>query len=131
MRLLQAKHTVLVPVVGGDISRDTAALAREFLREPRTRLILLHVERPGESVSQSAHSSSRPASEPLWARLAAVAGPHRTFVEAVEGDPATAVAGEAERFRCDTVVVDGHALDTRRAFTHRRRHAARFQARAR
>jgi hypothetical protein len=44
------------------------------------------------------------ASEPRWHRLAGAIAADRTFIDAVAGDPTTAILAEAERFQSDTIL---------------------------
>lgn len=98
-----AKHTVLVPIVGEDISDDAYAKACSMLAEPDSRLVLLHIRTPAESETLECEVPGT-ACEPRWHRLACAVPADRTFVEAVVGDPATEIADEADRFHTHTIV---------------------------
>lgn len=122
MKLARTTHTVLVPVVGTDISDDTMAIASALLERPNSRLVILHVEAPGESRTVSGESTSCVTREPRWHRLALAAGTARTFVEAVEADSMSQVLDEAERYRCDAVILDGTAFERPRVMRRRTPH---------
>lgn len=95
-------HTVLVPIVGGDISAATYVKARSLLAKPDSRLVLLHIRTPNEP---AAPKSAAPATaEPRWHRLACAVPADRTFIDAVVGDPAAEIADEADRFHTDTIL---------------------------
>jgi hypothetical protein len=101
---LHTKHTVLVPIFGGDISDDALSLASDLLARGGSRLMLLHVmpERDGAvGTSRERHSGI----EPRWQRLTSAVTPDRTFVDAVVGDPADQILAEAERCHSDVIVL--------------------------
>ena len=96
-------HTVLVPIVGGDISAATYVKACSLLARPDSRLVLLHIGTPNEPAGPK--SAVPPTTtEPRWHRLARAVPADRTFIDAVAGDPATEIADEADRFHTDTIV---------------------------
>ena len=99
----QVNHTVLVPIVGGDISAATYVKACSLLAKPDSRLVLLHIRTPNEPASPK---SAVPATttEPRWHRLACRVPADRTFIDAVVGDPAAEIADEADRFHTDTIL---------------------------
>ena len=99
-----AKHTVLVPILGDDISDDTFAKARVLLVRPDSQLVLLHV-RPADDLVAAGCVKPTPTTEPRWHRLASMVPPDRTFIDAVVGDPTTEILAEAERFHSDAVLV--------------------------
>lgn len=81
------------------------------------RLVLLHIVRKPEPGDVSAPAPSRldDARPPRWSQLAAAAHPGRVFVEAMQGDPARIIPGEAERFHSDTIRLDRPVVATARA----------------
>ena len=89
---------VLVPVLDGDISQSTLDRARAALAVPGSRLVILHVSPEGMAVPAvwAPRASSR------WRQLAAAVP---VFVDAVAGDVAQVIAGEARRFGSDVVVL--------------------------
>ena len=95
------RRRVLVPIFGGDITEDTFAAATSLLRETDCQLVLLHVT----PATSDAAVPSRPLREPRWQRLASVAAPDHTFVEAVIGDPVDEVLSEAQRFDSDAIIL--------------------------
>jgi hypothetical protein len=97
------KHTVLVPILGDDISEDVYTKARALLREPESRLVLLHV-RPPADVAVTASCTTSPNVEPRWHRLASALPADRTFIDAVEGDPTAEIVAEADRFHSDAIL---------------------------
>jgi Universal stress protein family len=101
----QRKRTVLVPILGGDISDTTLATASALLARHASRLVLLHVSPTHERAGISPGITQRPAAVPRWRRLADSVGPDRTFVEAVAGNPPEEVLAEADRFHSDIIVL--------------------------
>jgi nucleotide-binding universal stress UspA family protein len=99
----QAKRTVLVPILGDDISADTYARARAMLARPDCRLVLLHV-RPAGDPSASNRVAPATTGERRWHRLARAVPADRTFIDAVVGDPTTEILDEAARFHSDTIL---------------------------
>ena len=99
-----AKHTVLVPILGDDISDDTFAKARSLLARPDSQLVLLHVSSADELVAACRVNPTTTA-EPRWHQLASMVPPDRTFIDAVVGDPTTEILAEAERFHTDAILV--------------------------
>ena len=99
-----AKHTVLVPILGDDISDDTYAKARALLVPPDSQLVLLHV-RSADDPGAASRVEPTTTAEPRWRRLASVVPPDRTFIDAVVGDPTTEILAEAERFHTDAILV--------------------------
>ena len=97
------KHTVIVPILGDDISDDTYAKASALLTHPDSRLVLLHISR-GEDEQAGGSRAPATTAEPRWHRLACAISPDRTFIEAVAGDPTTEIRDEADRFHCDTIL---------------------------
>jgi universal stress protein family protein len=98
------KHTVLVPIVGDDISEDTYEAATALLKRADSQLVLLHVT----SIDDAGHVSSGSTvatAEPRWHKLACALPAGRTFVDAVAGDPTFEIAAEAERFHPDAVLL--------------------------
>jgi len=106
MQVHDTKRTILVPVLDGDITEETLAIARPLVAGKDTHLVVVHVT-PTDGTGHLLDDapSAKPATgDCRWKRLASVA-PGRTFVEAVAGDPATVVMEEAERFGEDTIVL--------------------------
>ena len=112
MRVHETKRTILVPVLGGDITEEALAIARPLVAGEDTRLVVVHVAPSDGSghLLDDAPSATRATKDCRWRRLASVA-PDRTFVEAVAGDPATVVMEEAERFGEDTIVLGPIAVE--------------------
>jgi nucleotide-binding universal stress UspA family protein len=109
MRANELNRAILVPILDGDISEETLGIAMPLVTRERTHLVLMHVTPTAEVESAECHlhDAHAPITGPRnrrWQRLASAA-PHRTFVEAVSGDPATVVREEAERFGSHTIVV--------------------------
>lgn len=100
----EKKQTILVPVFGGDITEDALTTARSLVAGDDTRLVLVHVAPAADTAGRGFAVTEAPATDRRWQRLASVA-PHRTFVEAVAGDPTDLVLSEAERFHCKTIVL--------------------------
>jgi hypothetical protein len=98
-----ARHTVVVPIVGNDISEEAYAKASAFLRQPDSRLVLLHVRQP-DDIAAGARREPATNVETRWHRLACTVPNDRTFIDAVVGDPTTAIDAEAERFHSDAIV---------------------------
>ena len=98
------KHTVLVPILGDDISENVYVRASALLRQPESRLVLLHV-RPVDDARVAASSKTSANVEPRWHRLASTLPTDRTFIEAVAGDPTTEIVSEADRFHCDAILL--------------------------
>jgi len=98
-----AKHTVLVPILGDDISDDTFAKARALLARPDSQLVLLHVSSADDLVA-ACRVKPITTAEPRWHRLASMVPPDRTFIDAVVGDPTTEILAEADRFHSDAIV---------------------------
>ena len=98
-----AKHTVLVPILGDDISDDTFAKARALLARPDSQLVLLHVSSADDLVD-ACRVKPITTAEPRWHRLASMVPPDRTFIDAVVGDPTTEILAEADRFHSDAIV---------------------------
>ena len=96
----RAGARILVPVVGGDISAATYARARAALAAPGAQLAIVHVAGPG---GRAAASPSLAGATPRWRRLAEES---HAFVDAVAGDPASVIAGQARRFASDVVLAD-------------------------
>jgi hypothetical protein len=97
---MSAGARILVPVIGGDISAATYARARAAAATPGARLAVVHVAGIG------GRARGRPwiaGTMPRWRRLAEET---HAFVDAVAGDPATVIAGQARRFASDVVLVD-------------------------
>jgi hypothetical protein len=99
-----AKHTVLVPIVGDDISEDTYEAATALLERPDSQLVLLHVTSTDDAGDVWTRSTVR-TGEPRWHKLACALPAERTFVDAVAGDPTFEIAAEAERFHPDAVLL--------------------------
>jgi PAS domain-containing protein len=112
MQVHETKRTILVPVLDGDITEETLAMARPLVAGKDTRLVLVHVASTDGTgrLLDDAPSVKRATSDCRWKRLASVA-PDRTFVEAVAGDPTTVVIEEAERFGDDTIVLGPVAVE--------------------
>jgi nucleotide-binding universal stress UspA family protein len=102
---MQSAHTVLVPVLKGDISERTLRLAERLVRRDHAKLVVLHVEPPCH-VSRTRLPASP--SEPRWHRLASMTPADRVFVEAIIGEPAEVIRAEAERFGSHAIVLGGH-----------------------
>ena len=102
MKADHERHTVLVPIMGEDISADAYVRARSLLAEPDSRLVLLHIRTPNDP--ESAPTTPTVSSEPRWHRLACAVPTDRTFIDAVVGDPATEIPAEADRFHTHTIV---------------------------
>ena len=112
MQVHDTKRTILVPVLDGDITEETLAIARPLVAGKDTHLVVLHVA-PTDAAGHlldDAPSAKPAAGDCRWKRLASVA-PDRTFVEAVAGDAATVVREEAERFGDDTIVLGPVAVE--------------------
>ena len=103
MKSNHAAHTILVPIVGEDISADTYLKARSLLEEPDSRLILLHIKPADEPATAALPASAT--GEPRWHRLACAIPTDRTFIDAVVGDPKAEILDEAARFHSDTILV--------------------------
>jgi nucleotide-binding universal stress UspA family protein len=99
-----AKHTVLVPILGDDISDDTFAKATSLLARPDSHLVLLHI-RPADDVRADCRIEPATVAEPRWHRLASAIPADRTFIDAVAGDPTTEILAEADRFHPDAILV--------------------------
>lgn len=103
MKSNHTAYTILVPIVGEDISAETYLKARSLLEEPDSRLVLLHIT----PVDEPAIASAAPVttSEPRWHRLACAIPSDRTFIDAVIGDPESEILNEADRFHSDTILI--------------------------
>ena len=99
-----ARHTVLVPILGDDISDDTFAKARALLVQPDSQLVLLHVSSADDPMAPCRVNPTATA-EPRWHRLASMVPRDRTFIDAVVGDPTAEILAEAERFQTDAILV--------------------------
>lgn len=105
MRTFPTKQTVLVPIIGGDVSDETLSVAKSLLAAHDARLVVLYVTPAFEGGAQPETWRADAPSEPRWCRLASTTAPNRTFVEAVMGDPATEILAQAERFHSDAIVM--------------------------
>jgi nucleotide-binding universal stress UspA family protein len=105
VRAHHATRTVLVPILGDDISAAAFATASSLLARNASRLVLLHVS-PAHGCAHGSPAVRRcPRALPRWRRLAESVGPDRTFVEAVTGNPPAEVLAEADRFHSDTIIL--------------------------
>ena len=105
MRSAHERHTVLVPIVGEDISDNAFTVATSMLKDPDSRLVLLHIT-PAEDCEPSVpHRREPPAGELKWRCLASTLPADRTFIDAVVGDPKAEILAEAERFHSDIVLL--------------------------
>ena len=113
MKATRTPRSILVPVFDGDISEAVLIRGRSMLVASDARFVFVHImpaPEPG-SVGVRALSHLR-VNRPLrWRQLASAAHPGRVFVEALQGDPETIIAVEAERFHSDAILFDG-SLDT-------------------
>ena len=99
MRARRQPRTLVVPVLGGDITDAVLDHAADEARGRGARLVILHLaasprlaRRAGERVVAD-HGRM-----PRW-RLLAAAAPHsHVFVETMVGDPVRTVVAELERF---------------------------------
>ncbi len=108
MNAAQPPRSILVPVLGGDISEAALARGRSILAGSDARLVLLLIVRKPEPGDEKATGPSKwdDTRRPRWRQLAAAAHPGRVFVEAVQGDAERIIAVEAERFHSDTILID-------------------------
>ena len=104
MRSAHERHTVLVPILGDDISDNAFTVATSMLKRPDSRLVLLHVSPPDEGETGIPGRRQAPAGESRWHQLASSLPAERTFVDAVVGDPKTEILAEARRFHSDVVL---------------------------
>ena len=109
MRARQTKQTILVPILGNDITETALTTARSLLANRGTRLVLLHVERAADLTPCGLNVSKTPTTNRRWQCLASAA-PERTFIDAEVGNAADVVRSEARRFGSDTIVVGGPSL---------------------
>jgi nucleotide-binding universal stress UspA family protein len=111
---MQTHHltrTILVPILGDDITEQALMTARSLIAQSDTHLVLLHVARAADSITDDCDVPQFPTIGRRWRRLASAA-PARTFLEAVVGNPAEVVLSEARRFGSDTIVLGEPARGT-------------------
>lgn len=106
MRARQTKRTILVPILGDDITETALTTARSLLANRGNRLVLLHVERAADLHCRGFDVPKTPTTNRRWQCLASAA-PERTFIDAEVGNAADVVRSEARRFGSDTIVVGG------------------------
>ena len=104
MQAHRMKRTILVPILGDDITESALTTARSLIGQADTQLVLLHVARAVDSMTADCDAPQFPTTGRRWQRLASAA-PTRTFLEAVVGNPAEVVLSEARRFGSDTIVL--------------------------
>lgn len=98
--------SVLLPIDAVDIPSELAEWTGALTEMFDATLALVHVEEPEEKRRLTAQ---RPARAPVpmtpWSHVARDRPSHRVFVDAVLGDRADAVLGEARRFHSDLVML--------------------------
>jgi hypothetical protein len=92
--------SILVPVLGGDIGPAVFARARAISQAQGARLAIVHVVRGDDDTDLQTRGGNQPM--PRWRRLAEFA---TSFVDGVEGDPATVILSQARRFHSDVVLL--------------------------
>ena len=105
MRSAHERHTVLVPILGEDISDNAFKVATSILKRPDSRLVLLHIASADDGKPCVPRRRQPPAGQLKWQRLASTLPADRTFIDAVVGDPKTEILAEAERFHSDIVLL--------------------------
>ena len=102
-------RSILVPVLNGDISQAALTRGRSMPVSSDARFVFVHIVKKPEPGAEAAHERSHGhEGHPLrWRELARAADPDRVFVEVLEGDPSRIIAGEAERFHSDAILLDG------------------------
>jgi nucleotide-binding universal stress UspA family protein len=106
-------RSVLLPLESGRVTTGLADWTHDVTEHFGARLALVHVEPPrrGSSLtSQRAAAARRDATRP-WTDVARELPPERIFVDAMVGDNAEAVLGEARRFASDLVVLEAPESD--------------------
>jgi nucleotide-binding universal stress UspA family protein len=99
--------SVLLPIdaveIPSELAEWTGALAEMF----DATLALVHVEEPEEKRRLTAQHPPRASKVPMtpWSTVARDRPSHRVFVDAVLGDRADALLGEARRFHSDLVML--------------------------
>lgn len=101
MRSAHERHTVLVPILGEDISDNAFTVATSLLKDSDSRLVLLHIG----CEPTVPRRREPPAGELKWQCLASTLPADRTFIDAVVGDPKAEILAEAERFHSDIILL--------------------------
>ena len=99
------RHTVLVPILGEDISDRAFTVATSMLKDSDSRLVLLHITPADEYEPNVSHRREPPTGELKWRSLASALPADRTFIDAVVGDPKAEILAEAERFHSDIILL--------------------------
>jgi len=105
MRSAREKHTVLVPILGEDISENAFTVAKSMLKDPDSRLVLLHITPAHDGEPSAPRRRALPAGELKWRCLASTLPVDRTFIDAVAGYSKAEILAEAERFHSDVIVL--------------------------
>ena len=105
MRSAHERHTVLVPILGEDISDSAFTVATSMLKRSDSRLVLLHIASADDGKPGVPRRPQPPAGQLKWQRLASTLPADRMFIDAVVGDPKTEILAEAERFHSDIVLL--------------------------
>ena len=99
------RHTVLVPILGEDISDNAFTVATSMLKDSDSRLVLLHITPADECEPNVPRRREPPSGELKWRSLASALPADRTFIDAVVGDPKAEILAEAERFHSDVILL--------------------------
>ena len=99
------RHTVLVPILGEDISDNAFTVATSMLKDSDSRLVLLHITPAHDCEPFVPRRREPPAGGLKWQSLASTLPVARTFIDAVVGDPKTEILAEAERFHSDIILL--------------------------
>jgi len=105
VRSAHERHTVLVPILGEDISDNAFTVATSMLKDSDSRLVLLHITPAAEYEPNVPRRREPPAGGLKWQSLASTLPVDRTFIDAVVGDPKTEILAEAERFHSDIILL--------------------------
>lgn len=105
MRSAHERHTVLVPILGEDISDNAFTVATSMLKDSDSRLVLLHITPAYDCEPCPPRRREPPAGELKWQRLASTLPVDRTFIDAAVGDPKVEILAEAERFHSDVILL--------------------------
>jgi len=105
MRSAHEKHTVLVPILGEDISDNAFTVATSMLKDSDSRLVLLHITPADDCEPNVPRRREPPTGELKWQSLASTLPTDRTFIDAVVGDPKAEILAEAERFHSDIILL--------------------------
>jgi nucleotide-binding universal stress UspA family protein len=100
-------RSVLVPILGGDITVGALAYVRSALAGSDARLAFLYVIPAGGGAHHwpGEPTASDDAQVPRWRQAAAVVHPDRVFVDVVSGDPADVIPSQSRRFDSDLIVL--------------------------